>query len=155
MSTSTRGTGWKMSADTVWQDVRLALRLVHRSPGFTATVVLTLALGIGANAAIFGVVNSLLLRPLPVADPHRLVTISSDFAIARGYRSGFGWSFAMWKELQPSVPFFDGLVTLGRPLIVDGYVELPDAPGIGAEPDLDACRAYARPGEPFFDEAAG
>jgi L-alanine-DL-glutamate epimerase-like enolase superfamily enzyme len=52
-----------------------------------------------------------------------------------------------------SVPFFDGLVSLGRPLIVDGYVELPDGPGIGAEPDLDACRRYARPGEPFFDDA--
>jgi L-alanine-DL-glutamate epimerase-like enolase superfamily enzyme len=51
-----------------------------------------------------------------------------------------------------SVPFFDELVTLERPVIVDGYVELPDGPGIGAEPDLEACRRYARPGEPFFDD---
>ena len=50
------------------------------------------------------------------------------------------------------MPFFDELVTLGRPVIQDGYVTLPDGPGIGAEPDLDACRRYARPGEPFFDE---
>ncbi|MDQ3121800.1 MAG: mandelate racemase/muconate lactonizing enzyme family protein [Actinomycetota bacterium] len=53
-----------------------------------------------------------------------------------------------------SVPFFDDLVTLDRPVIADGYVALPDGPGIGAEPDLDACRRYARPGEPFFHEPA-
>ena len=53
-----------------------------------------------------------------------------------------------------SVPFFDELVTLDRPVIADGYVALPDGPGIGAELDLDACRRYARPGEPFFDGPA-
>jgi L-alanine-DL-glutamate epimerase-like enolase superfamily enzyme len=51
-----------------------------------------------------------------------------------------------------SVPFFDELVTLDRPVIEDGYATLPDAPGIGAEPDLEACRRYARPGEPFFEK---
>lgn len=98
---------WAGPLDSVWHDVRLALRMVRRSPGFTATIALTLALGIGANAAIFGVINSLLLRPLPVADPHRLVTISSDAAIARG-QAGVPWSFAMWKELQPHASLFDG-----------------------------------------------
>jgi len=53
-----------------------------------------------------------------------------------------------------SVPFFDELVTLDRPLIADGYITLPDGPGIGAELDLDAARRYARPGEPFFDDPA-
>jgi L-alanine-DL-glutamate epimerase-like enolase superfamily enzyme len=53
-----------------------------------------------------------------------------------------------------SVPFFDELVALDRPVIADGYVTVSEAPGIGAEPDLDACRRYARPGEPFFDETA-
>jgi gluconate/galactonate dehydratase len=52
-----------------------------------------------------------------------------------------------------SVPFFDELVQTQKPVIVDGYVDVPDGPGIGAEPDLAACRRYARPGEPFFDEA--
>jgi hypothetical protein len=107
MSNSNHNGMWARSLDGVSHDVRLALRMVRRSPGLTATIALTLALGIGANAAIFGVINSLLLRPLPVADPSRLVTTSSDSAIARG-QAGVPWSFAMWEELEPHASLFDG-----------------------------------------------
>lgn len=70
--------------ETLNQDARFAFRMLVKNPGFTETVVLCLMLGIGATTAIFSVVNTVLLRPLPYQQPDRLVRVYSEFGKFQG-----------------------------------------------------------------------
>ena len=81
----------------MWSDLRYALRSLGRSPGFTAVSILCLALGIGANTAIFSLLDAALLRTLPVAEPDRLIVVESRDPSGRG---GSSFSYPMFRHLR-------------------------------------------------------
>jgi hypothetical protein len=68
---------------TLWQDIRYGFRMLAASPGFTTVAVLSLAIGIGANCAIFSFADALLLRPLPVARPGEVLSVGSRSSLER------------------------------------------------------------------------
>ena len=86
------------------QDVRYSFRQLHKSPGFTAVTLLTLALGIGANTAIFGVINGILLKPLPFSDSERLASLRArlDAALTLTEASYRGQN--AWQSMQLADP---------------------------------------------------
>ena len=86
--------------DVLLQDVRFSLRMLRKSPGFAAIVVLTIALGIGATTAIFSVVDATLLKPLPYSHPEELISIESDLPGINAH--DVGMSQPEWQDLQQS-----------------------------------------------------
>ena len=87
--------------ETLGQDIRYALRSLRANPGFAATAVLSLALGIGANTAIFSILDAVMLRSLPVEDPQRLVTLDSP-------GSGAFFTNPIWEQVRDHQQAFSG-----------------------------------------------
>ena len=107
--------------NTLLQDLRYALRQLRKSPGFTLTVVLTLALGIGANTAIFTLVQGILLRSLPVNNPAQLYRIGDkdECCVEGGFPGDAGdtgdfsiFSYDLYLHLKNSTPEFEQLAAV-------------------------------------------
>ena len=105
--------------NSIAQDIRYALRQLARAPAFAATVIITLALGIGANTAIFTIFDQVLLRMLPVARPKELVRFSWTGSF-QGSMSSFGgdsdnyFSYPMYKDLRDKTSVFSGMIAADR-----------------------------------------
>src|SRR6185369_15208129 len=91
-------------------DVKFAVRMLLKSPGFTAVTVLTLALGIGANTAIFTVINTLMLRSLPVWEPHELVQASLVGESGRNHT----FTYPEYERLRDEAKGLSGLFAAGN-----------------------------------------
>jgi predicted permease len=101
--------------DSTWQDVKYAVRRLRREPGFATTAILTLALGIGANTAIFSVVDAALFRPLPYRNADRLVDIHVELTTRSGVHAWFNAPGAYAERLRAISHVFDGVETFNEP----------------------------------------
>jgi putative ABC transport system permease protein len=139
-----------MVAD-LWQDLRFGARMLLKSPGFSAVVALTLALGIGANAALFSVVNGVLLNPLPYPQPEQLVTLHQSKPYAATGSIPYP-NFCDWRKenqafsaMAISRPSSFSMIGAGEPEQVDGrWVSAEFFSVLGVKPALG--RDFA-PGE--------
>jgi predicted permease len=130
-----RGIPW---LEALMKDARFGVRILRRSPGFTAVAVITLGLGIGANTAIFSIVNAVLLRPLPYPDPGRLVMVWStrysvsfpDFEDWRSQATSFEGLAALTAQ-QTTLSANDHAETIKGIQVTAGFFEL-----LGASPQL-------------------
>jgi putative ABC transport system permease protein len=104
---------------SILQDLRYALRQLRKSPGFTFTAILSLALGIGATTAVFSVIYAILVNPYPYANPDRMVhmrLIDSD-----GHERGFGTTPAQWQQIRKSPVVEDAFIANEWNLTVTGH----------------------------------
>ncbi len=131
--------------ESLWADVKFALRQMRKTPAFAVVVIVTLALGIGANTTVFSIVDAVVLRPLPYAHPERLVEIQSKISTgaylggAVCYPDFFDWR-AQNHSFEHMVSYHDNSLTLTgveRPVHLDGQVVSWELlPTLGVSPEL-------------------
>jgi predicted permease len=131
-----RSGGWESFIETCWQDLRYAIRTLSKSPGFTAAVVLTLALGIGANTAIFTLIDAVMLKSLPVANPRELYRLgdNNNCCVMVGTQNGGSfvlYSYSLYENLHDQTPEFRELAAF-EPWTSD--LSVRRAGGSAAEP---------------------
>jgi predicted permease len=115
---------------TFIQDIRFGLRTLSKSPGFTIIAIVTLALGIGANTAIFSIVNAVLLKPLPVPEPDHLLYVTSAFSNQKDVNRPFAMSYPDFLDMRTAAKSLIGLAAyhddsftlsgLAQPLHISG-----------------------------------
>jgi len=109
----------------LFHDFRFALRMLRKNPGFTVIAVLTLALGIGANSAIFSIANAVIIQPLPFRDPDHLVTVLETKASQNlDWLYVTGNNFVQWQERSESFEHLAGLQPCGYRLAQEGEPQL-------------------------------
>ena len=111
--------------ESIWQDVRYALRMMRRSPAFTAVAVLSLALGTGANTAVFSLIDTVMLRLLPVREPEQLVELLQHYP---GEPRGNYWSWRSYEYYRDGNHVFSDLIAASSPSRLSVRGE-----GLGAE----------------------
>jgi hypothetical protein len=90
--------------DAILRDLKYALRQLRRNPGYTFTVLLTLGVAIGANTAVFSMVNALLLRPLPYSEPEKLASLMRNYTLAGKFDADDGQNGDAWELVRDIVP---------------------------------------------------
>src|SRR5215510_4849951 len=103
--------------ETIWQDLRHGVRMLIKNPGFTVIAVISIAIGVGANAAMFSVSDGLVIRPLPVTRPGDVITIAG---IAPGAIGNNPLSYPEYVDVRDESRSFSGVVAYG--LVVTSFV---------------------------------
>ncbi len=118
---------------TLYKDLRYGMRMLVKNPGFTAVAVITLALGIGANTAMFSVIYGVLLRPLPYPEPERIVEISRTMHGEYGYSGFDAGAYDFWREHREPFQYLAASTGSGANLVGAGRPERIDVRRVSTE----------------------